>query len=156
MSNGSFVTNLIKGRITETIFHQMFQEATTFTIIPLGYENIIPELAQYQHKVKNPTTLNNLRNVPDFLLISKDKDEVHLVEVKYRKSFTGEQITKEADEINQKWDNVYLFVATNDTFYFDKCANIVKKSGRINTLDSLIIQEGIQKKYLSCLNEFLR
>lgn len=134
----------------------MFQEATTFTIIPLGYENIIPELAQYQHKVKNPTTLNNLRNVPDFLLISKDKDEVHLVEVKYRKSFTGEQITKEADEINQKWDNVYLFVATNDTFYFDKCANIVKKSGRINTLDSLIIQEGIQKKYLSCLNEFLR
>jgi len=94
MSNGSFVTNLIKGRITETIFHQMFQEATTFTIIPLGYENIIPELAQYQHKVKNPTTLNNLRNVPDFLLISKDKDEVHLVEVSTEKVLPENRLPK--------------------------------------------------------------
>jgi len=126
MPNQRFVHMLIKGRIVETLFHQMFIEATNFTVIPLGYENIIPELSQYQHRVKDQTALDNLRNVPDFALISGNKEEVNLVEVKYRKNFTGKEISEIAKEICRKWDNVFLFIATNDTFYFDKCEKIVK------------------------------
>lgn len=155
MPNERFVHMLIKGRIVETLFHQMFIDATNFTVIPLGYENIIPELAQYQHRVKDQTALDKLRNVPDFALISGNKEEVNLVEVKYRKNFTGKEISETAKEICQKWDNVFLFIATNDTFYFDKCEEIVKKNGNINILDSLIIRDEIQKKYLANINEFL-
>ena len=128
---------------------------TVFTVIPLGYENIIPEVAQYQYKIKDKTALDNLRNTPDYVLISQGKEEVYFVEVKYRKNFTGTEISAEANEIYQKWNNAYMFIATNDTFYFDKCEEIVKKKGNVNKLDTLIIDEEIQQKYLAFLNEFL-
>ena len=80
----------------------MFKEATSFTVIPLGYENIIPELSQYQHRVKDQTALNNLRKVPDFALISGNKEAVFLVEVKYRENPTNENDYEIAKEIYQK------------------------------------------------------
>ena len=46
MENIKFTKNLVKGKIAETIFAQMFREVGDYTVIEFGYEKIIPELIQ--------------------------------------------------------------------------------------------------------------
>jgi hypothetical protein len=105
----------------------MFKEATSFTVIPLGYENIIPELSQYQHRVKDQTALNNLRKVPDFALISGNKEAVFLVEVKYRENPTNENDYEIAKEICQKWDDVCLFIPRTILFILINVRKLLKR-----------------------------
>jgi len=44
-----FIKDLVKGKIAEIIFEQMFRESGRYTILHSGYEYTLPELAQYQH-----------------------------------------------------------------------------------------------------------
>jgi hypothetical protein len=83
MDQLNFTRNLLKGKIAETIFEQMFRRLGKFDIVPLGYEHTTPELAQYQHLNHVKQVLDNIRNVPDFALVSQNKGSVYLVEVKY-------------------------------------------------------------------------
>ncbi len=46
------IKKLIKGKIAEIIFEQMFRETGEYTIIPFGYENIVPELTQCKKNSK--------------------------------------------------------------------------------------------------------
>jgi len=43
--NIDFSRDLIKGRIAEVIFEQMFREQGQYTVIPFGYEQTVPTLA---------------------------------------------------------------------------------------------------------------
>lgn len=148
-----FSTSLIKGRVVETIFQQMFVRNTPFTVLPLGYENIVPELVQCQHRVKDKAVLENIRNIPDFLLIGKDKEQVFLVETKYRHRLDLEEIITTAQKINSRWNPTFLFVSTQDTFYFDLCSNIINNHGVISKLD--LIEENVQIEYIKVLQSFL-
>ncbi len=51
----------------------MFIASNKFTVIPIGYAHTIPELAQYRHHIQIQQILNNIRNAPDYALISQDK-----------------------------------------------------------------------------------
>ena len=64
----------------------MVRTSDEFTILPLGYEHTTPMLAQYQHHVQIKQVLENLRNAPDFALLSTDRTRVFLAEVKYRRA----------------------------------------------------------------------
>ncbi len=46
-----FSKDLIKGKVAEVIFEQMFREEEKFTVIPFGYEHTMPTLAQYRGHV---------------------------------------------------------------------------------------------------------
>ncbi|MDE2096048.1 MAG: hypothetical protein KGL39_02265 [Patescibacteria group bacterium] len=41
----SFFRDLLKGKIAEVIFEQMFRDCGKFTILPFGYEKTVPEVA---------------------------------------------------------------------------------------------------------------
>src|SRR5947208_5473036 len=84
----AFARRLIKGKIAELLFELMFREMGTSTVIPFGYENTMPQLAQYQHLIEENDNVAPLRNTPDYLLLSEDKTHVMLVDVKYRKRVT--------------------------------------------------------------------
>lgn len=146
--------NLIKGKIAEAIFEEMFRSSEEFTIIPLGYEHTTPMLAQYQGYLEIKQVLDNIRNAPDFALISQDKKKVFLVEVKYRNSFTKEEIQRIAKDTLTKWNPCFLFIASKDNFYFSPCSSIV--SGEIEPLRESWIKKETQREYLSLLNEFIR
>lgn len=77
-----FSRQLIKGKIAEVIFEQMFRETGRFTVIPFGYETVMPELMQYARGEAYRDLVDNIRNAPDFAMISHNPDEVYLVEVK--------------------------------------------------------------------------
>lgn len=154
MANLEFTRELIKGRIAEVIFEQMFRESGKFTILKAGYENTLPELAQYHHLVEVQKVLDNIRHSPDFILISQDKTEVYLVEVKYRAHPINGEVKEIAGSILEKWNPSWLFLASPSGFFFEPCHTIVNNKGNIGRLYDKWVDNDIQKSYLELLNQF--
>jgi len=150
----NFIKQLVKGKIAEIIFEQMFRESSKFTILHSGYEYTLPELAQYQNFAEVKAVMTNIRNAPDFILISQDKKEVHLVEVKYRNQLYLKDIREIAENLLKNWNPSWLFVATPNGFYFEPCNKILNNNGEIKSLYETWIDFETQKEYLKLLNEF--
>ena len=115
----NFDENLIKGKITETIFEEMFAEVGEFIVLPAGYEFKTPELAQELRKIERKDILENLRHSPDFILLSENpnRKDAFLVEVKYRTNISTEEIKRISEELVNRYGTVCLFVASHDNFY---------------------------------------
>ncbi len=150
----SFSRDLLKGKIAEVIFEQMFRDCGKFTILPFGYEKTVPEVAQYQHVIEVKQVLDNIRHAPDFIIITQDRSQVYLVEVKYRHSSTSEEIINIAKQVREHWNVAWLFLATPEGFFFDAINRIITSNGNISPLLSSWIDTEKQKHYLSLLMEF--
>ena len=150
----TFVKHLIKGKIAEIIFEQMFRESGKFTILRSGYEYTLPELAQYQHLADVKAVMENISNAPDFILVSEDKRQVHLVEVKYRRHRNESDLKQIVEETLKRWNPSWLFIASPDGFYFAPCNAINNNDGDIYPLSSNWVEQHIQNEYLKLLNEF--
>ena len=148
-----FTFQLIKGKIGEIIFDQMFREASEFTVIPFGYESTVPEIAQFARLVEHREVLESIRNTPDFALISHNQKQVFLVEVKFRTRMSADEVLKTAQKVHDRWKLAWLFVATPDGFFFDSCSNILSKQ-TIIPLDASWVNSELQKKYLEIMNKF--
>jgi hypothetical protein len=146
----------ITGKIAEIVFDEMFRRAGGFTVIPFGYENTYPAIAQNIRLIEDKEILANIRTAPDFALISHDRTEVILVEVKYRSVPNGEQILQYAKGIQEVWKSVSLFIATPVGFYMDQCANIIQSGGYISPLSTTLISKSIQDEYHALLMQFIR
>jgi len=154
-----FLRQSIKGKVADMIFDRIMKQDPnhTYTVLPFGYENTIPELAQYQDRIKQQSVLSAIRRSPDFVLINdKDKSEAIFVEVKYRKYLNLETILKWANLIHESWPDTYLFLATQNGFYFDSCKQIIDQKGDMKQLDQEIISKKIQDEYLGVLKEFIK
>lgn len=150
-----FSRNLIKGRIAEIIFEQMFRESGKFTILRSGYEYTFPELAQYRQLPEVELYLKRIRHNVDFILISDNKKEVYLVEVKYRTDLKDEDIKKIASETREVQDPSWLFVASPSRgFFFEPCNTVLRNHGKIGRLYEKWVDKDIQEKYLKLMNEF--
>jgi hypothetical protein len=154
MKNIEFSRDLIKGKIAEIIFEQMFRVSGKFTILRFGYEYTQPELAQYQYLTKIKTVLENIRTSPDFILISQNKKEVYLVEVKYRSRRIESNTKKIAEGILETWNPSWLFIASPDGFFFEPCHTIVANKGKIGSLYTKWVDKKTQLEYLKLLKEF--
>lgn len=150
-----FTKNFIKGKIAEIIFDEMFRENGRFTVIPFGYDRTLPEFAQYAKEAEYQQVVDNIRSAPDFALVSKDKKQVFLVEVKYRTRIDIEELKKVAQKIEDKWQLVWMFVCTPEEFYFNR-TNIIIEENKLIPLSSNWISKEIQKKYLELINDFIR
>ncbi len=153
MSNIKFARNLVKGKIAETVFAQMLRDTKEFTVLEFGYEKIIPELVQRGAK-EGDKELETLRTAPDFAVINKTTNKVHLIEVKYRKTKKKSDILAIATRMTKSWNPSYLFLATQDGFYFDEVQEIIKNCGNIKPLAHEHIPQELQKDYLEILNAF--
>ena len=152
--NTDYSRDLIKGRIAEIIFEEMFRVSGKFTILRFGYEYTLPELAQYEHLAEVQAVLKNIRQAPDFVLISQDKKEVHLVEVKYRSQRSNIKNKEIAKKLLEIWNPSWLFIASPDGFYFDPCNRIVSSGGNIMPLYPTWVDKKVQDEYLKLLKEF--
>lgn len=149
-----FAKHLIKGKIAEIIFELMFCEAGKYTVLHSGYEYTLPELAQYHHLAEVKAVFENIKNAPDFILISNDKTEVHLVEVKYRTDRDPKELQAIADKTLKTWNPSWLFVASPDGFFFGPCNSVSNDNGEIGPLYEKWVPMEIQKKYLALMNQF--
>jgi hypothetical protein len=155
--NIDFTKNLIKGGIAEVIFQQMFIEMDTSIVIPFGYEHSATVLHQFQKQMEqqDKIDLENVRNMPDFLLISQEKKNAILVEVKYRK-FKSDIYTAEiAQKICNRWSSTWLFLASSEGFFFGKCSEIIASKGKIDKLSENWVTKERQEQYLNLLIRFI-
>lgn len=150
-----FSEQLIKGKISEMIFSQMFRDSKNFTVIPFGYETTFPEIAQYAYLAEDKVVLETIRNTPDFAIVSHDKREVYLIEVKYRTFLTEQHVLDIAEKIHERWKSVQLFIATPGGFYFGCCADIILDKGKIPHLDTSWVNDITQKEYTKLLMNFI-
>ena len=155
MDNLEFSKNLIKGKIAETIFEQMFREQGQYTVIPFGYEQTVPTLAQYQHLAEVKKVMENISDAPDFALVSNDRTRVFLVEVKYRKHPVGKNLGEIGEKLLRRWDPSRVFLATPQGFYFSP-SSFVARERSIKELETTWISAEIQGNYLQLLQEFER
>lgn len=151
----TFTEQLIKGRITEIIFEEMFRATHKYTIIPLGYEKTTPMLAQYNGHPRVRHVLENIRNAPDFALLTENKDDVLLVEVKYRHDMYVPKTLEIAKGLNDKWEYCFLFMADEESFYFSQCKDIINNNGMIGLLSEDWISKNTRDRYHALLRKFL-
>jgi len=105
-------------------------------------------------KGENNEMVEALRTAPDFAVINNKTKEVHLIEVKYRKSFSNSVVLSIARRMSQSWNPSYLFLATVDGFYFGEVKSIIKRKGKIDLLDHPQIPDSTQENFLKILNDF--
>lgn len=150
-----FIKNLVKGKVAEIIFEQMFRESGRYTILHSGYEYTLPELAQYQHLAEIKAVIENIRNAPDFVLISQDKREVYLVEVKYRRRWYAEELKKICEETLKTWHPCWLFVASPDGFFFEPCSTVIENDGQMRPFrNEKFVDPKVSEEYLKLLCQF--
>jgi hypothetical protein len=93
--NSNFRINLLRGKIVENIIKFMLEDLG-FRVLPNGYENYFNEIVMRNVKlIGSKDVISNIRKLPDFVIIDKDK-KAYFVEIKYRKnsSLSEEQICK--------------------------------------------------------------
>lgn len=149
----NFTRNLVKGKIAETIFAQMFRETRKYTVLEFGYEKIIPELVQAGYN-SNTGIVETLRTAPDFAVIDNDERQVKLIEVKYRNIVNNLDILKIAERMHESWNPSWLFVCSLDGFHFDKVDKIVANNGHMNMLSVETVPAEVQVRYLQILKDF--
>ena len=154
MKQKNFAHNLIKGRIAEVVFEQMLREAGEFTVLPFGYEYVVPEVMHMKKNSESSKTMDILRTSPDFVVINQLKKKVYLIEVKYRKERSNSGLKKDAEKMLNSWNPSYLFIASPDGFFFDSAERIIEQGGNIDPLNHPHLSPEIQQKYLKLLNEF--
>jgi hypothetical protein len=98
--------------------------------------------------------VETLRTAPDFAVINKKTKEVHLIEVKYRRTFIQKNILEIAERMSKNWNPSYLFLASVDGFYFGEVKTIIKNKGRIELLEHKQIPKETQIAFLRILNDF--
>lgn len=148
-----FTRNLVKGKIAETVFAQMFREADKYTVLEFGYEKIIPELVQAGYN-SNRGIVETLRTAPDFAVIDNTERHVKLIEVKFRSTMNNLHILSVAERMHAAWNPSWLFVCSLDGFYFDKVDKIITNNGHMDKLSSEVISADVQIKYLQLLCDF--
>ncbi len=148
-----FARNLVKGKIAETVFAQMLRSTGAFTVLEFGYEKIIPELVG-RGKGGDSEMVEALRTAPDFAVINNSTKEVHLIEVKYRATFTKKTVFAIADRMSKSWNPSYLFLASEKGFYFGEVRTLVENGGVIKLLDHPQIPQTTQTEFLKILNAF--
>ena len=147
-----FSENLIKGRIAEIIFEQMFRDEGRYTVLHFGYEYIVPELTRMGDKSEK--TMEIIRRAPDFAVINQDTGAVRLIEVKYQSRYSYKYTLQDAKNMKKSWNPSYLFIATKAGFYFDDINRIIKNEGTSARLSDETISTAYQEKYLELLKKY--
>jgi len=152
-SNITFARNLVKGKIAETVFAQMLRSTREFTVLEFGYEKIVPELLNEVPEGEK-RTIETLRTAPDFAVINHKTREVHLIEVKYLHTLDSGYVLRYAKRMNESWNPSYLFIASENGFYFGDVKKICEDNGIIAPLKHPQIPDELQAQYHKILIDF--
>ncbi len=151
----NFPEKLIKGRIVETIFQQMFLDTGRFNVYPFGYEQTLPHLSQTRQDANVHKIVEDIRQMPDFVMTPREIPGVYLVEVKYRRVLDIDKIRETSEKLYDRWKCPWIFVANQDNFYFDSCSEILN-SNKIRELDAeKWVHNDLQEYYLSLLRKYI-
>lgn len=132
----------------------MVREQGQYIVIPFGYEHTAPMLAQLPYSYEVEQIKQNIKDAPDFLLFSPTAGEIFLVEVRYRHTLDDIELKKMVTALEEKkWQSSYLFVATQNAFFFGSC-NEIRATG-ITAKNEKLVPVERQHEYHNLLRKFL-
>ncbi len=155
MQKENFEHRLIKGRIAETIFEMMFRDTEKFIVLHFGYEYTESVLAQYRNMIVMKKVLDAVSKAPDFILLTENKKQPYIVEVKYRARIDKEELVEIAKQIVKNWEVAYVFLISKDGFYFSPIHTIINSNGNIEPLSPSWVSQEIQDKYKKLAEDWL-
>ena len=91
--------------------------------------------------------LDTVSKSPDYILLTENKKQPYIVEVKYRAHIDKDQILSIAEQIVKNWETSYIFLISKDGFYFSPVHTIINKGGDVEPLSTNWIRQEIQDKY---------
>jgi hypothetical protein len=108
MTNDNFkFENMLKGNIAQTLFKTLLEDAG-YSVVPFGVEGVYREIRDLTTYVPLPPALQKM---PDFVVTNKAKNEIYLVEVKYRKEWDIPILGKLGERLQEQfchWNPLYL------------------------------------------------
>jgi len=105
--DSSFVENMIKGRIAETLIEELFLYLG-YSVFRYGMENTVPGIMKLLAGVRNDVA-TNIRRMPDFVVQNPKNGEVFFIEVKFRKS----ESFKFSDlDVDYPYENCYFVIVS--------------------------------------------
>lgn len=156
MNETEYAKEIAGNNLTDSIFKAIFTEAGTFTVIPLHDEHTKAQLQRYNHIVEIQALMRNPASAPGYLLISKDKKRIYIVDVIYRTHRIAKEIKQRALDTHKTWNTAWLFIASPDGFYFGPCSQIAHDNGFIGGLFDQWVPSEMQQTYLASLNSKLQ
>jgi hypothetical protein len=105
--DSTFVENMIKGRIAETLIEELFLYLG-YSVFRYGMENTVPGIIKLLAGVRNDVA-TNIRRMPDFVVQNPNSGEVFFIEVKFRKSESFKFIDLDKD---YPYENCYFVVVS--------------------------------------------
>ena len=136
MANYSFASNVVKGRIAETLVEEMFKKSG-YIVYRFGYEAILENISQLRQlgkDLQNSDTLDKIRSIPDFLVISPN-GSVQLIEVKYSSSATLSKSALHKYAVFWREARVLLVSPLKPYFSINYVENFIE-SGKLFTLEN--------------------
>lgn len=159
MERYSFASNVVKGRIAETLIEEMFKKSG-YIVYRFGYEAIlenISQLRQLGRELQDSDTLDRIRSIPDFLVISPN-GSVQLVEVKY--SSTGSLSKSKLNKYAGYWKEARILLVSPTKPHF--CINYIENfisTGRLFPLEKdryTAIDQKIIDEFSQVVKEYFR
>jgi hypothetical protein len=120
-----FDYNSLKGKIAEKIIEQLYCDLG-YEVYPHGIENSIPNYkARFLNLSKDSKkALLPIRQLPDFVVISPDKQSAFMIEVKYRSS----KYFKTSDFKNYHFPDVIIILVTTEGIINILAKDLIKHS----------------------------
>ena len=143
--------HMIKGRIAEAIIEDMFINMG-MKVVRYGYENVIPELANKNNLIKGKIA-DELRGMPDFIILDPKTNYAYYIEVKYRKKGTF-QFKKE-----YKYPNAFIILVTPKGILVSEAKEVMKNPDSFVYLNkhkiiSKIIDKDIVIQYIEFVKKY--
>ena len=152
----SFASNVVKGRIAESLIEEIFKEAG-YKVYRFGYEAILQNISQTNIDIKESKTKDKIRSIPDFVVVSPG-GSIQLIEVKY--SADGKLRKENLKKYIDFWDEARIILVTSkepyfQMFYIKSIMNgkslIPLEKDRFTTINSDII-----KKFSKVVKEYFK
>ncbi len=137
--DSTFVENMIKGRIAETLIEELFLQLN-YSVFRYGMENTIPGVMKLLKGVRSDVA-TNIRRMPDFVVQNPNTGVVSFIEVKFRKSET------------------FTFKDLGEDYPYENCYFIVVSKKHIKCVSYQELKEGKEvsptsRNYLGNRKEF--
>ena len=113
-SSIKFASNVVKGRIAETLVEEMFKNSG-YKVYRFGYEAILQNISQSHIKLQDSETKEKIRSIPDFIVVSP-KGSIQLIEVKY--SSSGKLNRSELQKYLDFWSESRIIIVTPNEPHF--------------------------------------
>lgn len=108
----------LKGRMAETLVFDLLKEAGN-QVYQIGYETILPGLADPDSFVRNSSVGKKITKIPDLFVLDKNGNP-YLIEVKFRWNPRGHENDQDKLELIRKhWEEaIVVFVNCDEKPYF--------------------------------------